>query len=112
MISKKGIAGVQTFVQVKAFNNFSSVQQIISFPQIVLSLRPKTLLFQRSNNTKMIVFTSTQDGVEFLYRLVRFLSREENQSDSDVEEEEQEVERTSLDVYRLHGDMSQKVDNS
>ncbi|WAR31139.1 DDX31-like protein [Mya arenaria] len=41
---------------------------------------------KRGTQTKMLVFVSTQDGVEFLYRLVTFLSREA-QSDSDVEEE-------------------------
>ena len=54
----------------------------------------------------MIVFASTQDGVEFLYRLVRFLTTE-NSADSDVEEEDA---KTSLDLFRLHGDMSQKVE--
>lgn len=53
----------------------------------------------------MIVFISTQDGVEFLYQLLTLLSAG-NQSDSNVEDSEPEP---SLDVYRLHGDMSQKV---
>ncbi|XP_052789397.1 probable ATP-dependent RNA helicase DDX31 [Mya arenaria] len=59
---------------------------------------------KRGTQTKMLVFVSTQDGVEFLYRLVTFLSREA-QSDSDVEEEHT---ATSRHVHRLHGDMSQK----
>ena len=54
----------------------------------------------------MIVFTSTQDGVEFLYRLVQYLSKCDSK-DSDVEEDNEPV--TSLDVYRLHGNMAQKV---
>ncbi|KAL4219246.1 ATP-dependent RNA helicase [Mactra antiquata] len=63
---------------------------------------------KRSLKTKMLVFVSTQDGVEFLYRLVTYLSKEHN-SDSDVEEEEEDKEqKTNLDVFRLHGDMSQK----
>jgi hypothetical protein len=53
----------------------------------------------------MIVFTSTQDGVECLYRLVQYLSKCES-NDSDVEDEEPV---TSLDIYRLHGHMAQKV---
>lgn len=60
---------------------------------------------QRESQKKMIVFTSTQDGVEFLYRLVQYLSKNHS-ADSDVEEGEP---TTSLDVYRLHGDMSQQV---
>lgn len=60
---------------------------------------------QKGEKTKMIVFISTQDGVEFLYQLLTLLSAG-NQSDSDVEDSEPEP---SLDVYRLHGDMSQKV---
>ncbi|XP_052216864.1 probable ATP-dependent RNA helicase DDX31 isoform X2 [Dreissena polymorpha] len=59
---------------------------------------------KKNNKMKMIVFASTQDGVEFLYRLVRFLTTE-NSADSDVEEEDA---KTSLDLFRLHGDMSQK----
>ena len=54
----------------------------------------------------MIVFISTHNGVEFLYKMLSLLKLG-NQSDSDVEET---VPETSLDVYRLHGDMSQKVD--
>ncbi|XP_060595886.1 probable ATP-dependent RNA helicase DDX31 [Ruditapes philippinarum] len=59
---------------------------------------------KRELHKKMIVFTSTQDGVEFLYRLVQYLSKCES-NDSDVEDEEPV---TSLDVYRLHGHMAQK----
>ena len=66
----------------------------------------KDLYFQRGNKTKMIVFISTHNGVEFLYKMLSILKLG-NQSDSDVEET---VPETSLDVYRLHGDMSQKVD--
>lgn len=57
--------------------------------------------------TKMIVFVSTQYGVEFLYRLVTYLASD-HKSDSEVEDEEDKEVKTSLNVYRLHGDMSQK----
>lgn len=67
------------------------------------------IVFQKGEKTKMIVFISTQDGVEFLYQLLSLLTTV-NQSDSDVEDTEEDNEpQTSLDVYRLHGDMSQKV---
>ncbi|XP_053381273.1 probable ATP-dependent RNA helicase DDX31 isoform X2 [Mercenaria mercenaria] len=61
---------------------------------------------KRELQKKMIVFTSTQDGVEFLYRLVQHLSKYPS-TGSDVEDSDSE-NRTSLDVYHLHGDMTQK----
>lgn len=52
---------------------------------------------------------STQDSVEFHYRLLHYLSSDHQSSD--VEEESNERE-TSLCLCRLHGDMQQKVDFS
>lgn len=58
----------------------------------------------------MIVFVSTQDSVEFLYRLVSYLTTE-HKSDSDVDDDDEEEKEpvTFVNVFRLHGDMSQKV---
>ena len=55
----------------------------------------------------MIVFMSTQDSVEFMYRLVHYLSLDHQSSD--VEDEEISEPETSLNIFHLHGDMSQKV---